>query len=325
MNDAKSIIDLMLALVQENDVQIEMYFIKKTISRKPEKMNRVFSVGIAGDVRTKFMKNIVMKLNNLKNQQDLKFKNFFADDLLPEDIAVIEGLSLIPTFRYIEMQMEQHTNLEQIITLKGESIEGLHSYAIEFQSITNKLIYFRKYTEGNVISAKSSVFSFTNGIFNSLDGDVCKFDDDIDCIYYKVNNINEIMYIRNRTDFESIFSVLDIYKMKAREVFDKLSSSENVAIPKHLIGQIQDKPAFLKKIAHISARGGFDKIDINRISQIKKRSPGLKFEVKNNKIVISDKDSFKDFLDVCENNILGDLVDDQKVFRTRYKEPIKLP
>ncbi len=323
MNDVKSIIDLMLAHVQEKDIQIEMYFIKKTISHKPEKMNRVFSVDIAGDVRIKFVKNIISLLTNIKNQQDLKFKNFFASDLLPEDIAFIEGLSLIPTFRYIDMQIEQNTNLEQIITFKGESIEGLHSYAIEFKNINNKLIYFRKYTEGNVISSKNTLFSLTDGIFNSVDGDVCKFDDFIDCIYYKLNNINEIMYILRRNEFESIFSVLDIYKNESKKVFDKLSSSENVVIQKYLLDEIQDKPAILKKITHLSAQGGFDKININRISIIKKIAPSLKFEIKNNKIIISDKNCLKDFLDVCENNILRDPVDDQEVFRARYKEPLK--
>jgi hypothetical protein len=324
MIDAKSIIDLMLAHIQEKDVQIEMYFIKKSNSRMPEKMNRVFSVSIAGDVKIKFTKTIVSQLNTIKIQ-DLKFKDFFASDLLPEHehIAVIENLLLIPTFRYIDMRMEQHTNLDQIKTFEGGSIEGFHSYAVEFKSINNKVIYFRKYTKGSVISSENTLFSFKDGIFNRVYGDVCKFDDFIDCVYYKLDNIHEIMYILNRNGFESIFSLLDLYINESKKVFEKLTSFKNFEIQEDLRDQILDKPAFLKRIARLSLQGGFDKIDINRISKIKKMVPYLKFEVKNNKIVISDKDCFKDFLDVCEKNILKDLVDEEEFFRTRYKEPLK--
>lgn len=323
MNDAKSLVDPMLALIQEKNIQIEMYFIKKTNSCKPEKMNKVYSVGIAGDVRAKFTRDIVTRLNNIKSRDDLKFKNFHDEDLLPEDIAVVDGLTLVPTFRHIEMQMEQDTNLNRIMTLQGESIKGLQSYAIAFKNTNNKLIYFNKYTAGNVLTIKNDLYDFTDGVFSCVEGDVCKFDSDIDCIYYKINNIDEILYILNRDEFEKIFSALDFYKMEAKQVFDKFSLSKNVEIPKYLIDQIQDKPSLLRKLTHVSIRGGFDKIDVNRISNIKKSAPTLKFEVKDNKIIISDRDSFKDFLDVCENNILGDLVDNKKIYRIRYKEPLK--
>lgn len=325
MIDAKSIIDPMLALVQEKNIQIEMYFIKKTSSSKPEKMYNVCSVGIAGDVRAKFTRDIVTRLNNIKSRDDVKFKNFHDEDLLPEDIAVVDGLTLIPTFRHIEMQMEQDTNLDPIMTLEGQSIKGLQSYAIAFKNTNNKLIYFNKYTAGNILTIKNDLYDYIDGVFSGVAGDVCKFDSDVDCIYYKINNINEILYILNRDEFESIFSALDFYKMQAEQVFEKLSLSKNVEISKSLINQIQDKPSLLRRLTHVSIRGGFDKIDVDRISMIVKKSAhALKFEVKDNKIIISDRDSFKDFIDVCENNILGDLVDGKKIFRIRYKEPLKM-
>jgi len=82
---------------------------------------------------------------------------------------------------------------------------------------------------------------------------------------------------------------------------------------------IKDK-IILKRVAKLQKQGLFDALDFNYIREVKRKKFPLKFIINGEKILINDKEQFKDFLDVVEQNYLSDPVKRSEIFKSSKKE-----
>ena len=321
MSEHKEMLKKLHRIVKEGHAA--MYLIKRTQSKKPEKMREVLKVDMEGEVAKIFQNVLDAKIENLIGDGENKFKDFFSENTMPEDILVISNINLIPTLPHLISHIAQHSNLNSVREFDEKTIKNLYSYAIEISLDENKkLIYFRKYTKGSRMCAKSTwILKLRNGTFDKLDGDVFKFDEYIDSIYYKCGG-KVGMYVTNDKNFEEIFAFMDMYKEESEKAYEVLKSSGFVVIDERLFDEIKEKKKYIKQIALLNRRDEFNNLDFQRIEIIYNRAKNLQFKIEDGKITICDKESLKDFLDVCEKNILQDPIDETTLYRTKNKEKI---
>ena len=302
---------------------IEMFILKTTSSTKPEKMRELYRVTIEGDIVTHFRDLVQDKIGWLINDSELSFVDFFADTASDHYIWTLSDMEDIPVLSQVLTKIQQGSHVTTVPILTEAALDKLQSYAVQIKNGTEKIIFFRKYGKGSKISSKGLAFILKRGKFNKLDGDVFKIDNGIDCIYYEWEG-QKGLYIFKRDYFESIFSFFEIYREQSQAVQGILSASNLVTIAQGLFESLIEKRSYAKKIALINRRGNFSHIDLQNIQQLVTRSrENLKFRVREGKIIIEDKDALKDFLDVCENNILQDPFDANKLFRTKNKERLQ--
>lgn len=299
---------------------VEMFILKTTSSTKPEKMRELYRVTVEGDIVTHFRDLVQRKMNWLSNDSDLSFVDFFADTASDHYICTLSDMEGVPVLPPVLTRIKQGSHETTVSSFTETALDKLQSYAIEIKHGSERIIYFRKYGKGSKISSTGFNLVLKRGKFNKIDGDVFKIDNTIDCIYYEWNDMNGL-YIPNRENFEYIFSFYEIYKAESQTAQGILEASHLVSIAQGLFESIIDSRRYAKKIALINKHGNFSNIDLEKIRQLVSRSQDqLKFKVLDGKILIQDKDALKDFLDVCENNILQDPFDASKFFRTKNKE-----
>jgi|WetSurMetagenome_2_1015567.scaffolds.fasta_scaffold20603_2 hypothetical protein len=299
---------------------MEMILLKTTGSIKPEKMRELYRVTVDGEIVTHFRSLVQRKMDWLNNDSDLSFIDFFEDTASDHYICTLNDLTDIPILSPVITKIKQGSYVNTIPNFSETALDKLHSYAIEIKQGTERIIYFRKYGKGSKISSKGLALILKRGKFNKLDGDVFKIDDTVDCIYYEWEGQVGI-YIINRENFESIFSFYEIYRMESQTAQSILSASNIVVIAEGLFESIINTRRYAKKVSLINRRGNFNDIDLPNIQQLITRSQNhLKFKIREGKIVIQNKEELKDFLDVCDNNILQHPFNPATLFRAKNKE-----
>jgi hypothetical protein len=305
---------------------VELYLIKRTTSRQPEFSREILKADIKEEVRAFFenaLDNRIRLLNNPLADPDLVIKDFFAEDKMPEDISFINDINLIPTLPSIISQISQHSDLVSVKEFDEKTLEKLHSYAIKISlDEDNILIYFRRHSNGWIMSSKRSwIARYKGGTFDKLDGDIFRFDEEIDCIYYKYRN-EYGMYILGEKGFEDIFSFIEVYKDESRKAYEILKASPHIIIRDGLFDEIQEKKTYIKRIAFLNKRDEFKNLNHENLIKMRNMCTSLSFDVVGDKIHINDKASLKAFLDVCEKNILQDPLQTSELYRTRNKQKV---
>jgi len=306
-----------------DDGHLTMYLIKKTSSIEPEQMRQVvLNVDLEGEIEEYFREAINRRLNEILGDDELTICDLFSRNAMPEDILHLTDPDFVPTLPHIIDKINQSGNLESVVRFDEKTLSKLYVYAIEIaQSESERIIYFRKHTSSQRISSKGGAFIFRRGTFNKFNGELFKFDKGVDTIYYEHSG-NTGMFILHTFNFENIFSFKEVYQKESKKAEELLNKSDKVELTDGLFDEIKDKKQYIKQIALLNRKGEFDKIDFDRIKKVRKKSESLQFQIKGQKIVIENKAALKDFLDVCERNILQDPVDTGQMYRARYKQEL---
>ena len=299
---------------------VGMFILKTTSSLKPDKMRDLFRVTVDGELPQHFRDLARKKMDWLINDPDLSVVEFFSDSARDRIIWTLTDMEVIPVLPPVLARIKQGSHVPTIPSFNETALEKLQSYAIEIKNDKERIIYFRKYGKGSKISSTGLALLLKKGKFNKLDGDVFKFDNTIDCVYYEWDG--QIgLYIINRDYFESIFSFYEVYKEESAAAQSILESSNLISITKGLFESIIEKRRYAKKIALINKKGNFDQIDLQKIQTLMVKAHNVfKFTIKDKKIIITDREALKDFLDVCEKHILADPFDENQLFRVKNME-----
>lgn len=321
---------------------VQMCLLKKTASKNDEKRRKILKVEVDDEVLTLFKENLIKKCSSIINDTELNFIDFFSEDPDENIISVIEQKDMedICTLIPIISQIKSDDDSKSVTEFKKCALNNLQSYAISMSHIDNTsenkaeetCIYFRKYQVGSKI-AKSKflgILEHKKGKFNKIEGDVFKYDDIIDAIYYeRVNlgnsdqNNSKIMFVRNLTNFEEIFSFEDFYKLNAKRAYDALLSYKDIEIKEGLFEKIICNKRYLKKICALNKENFFTNIGFDRFFQIYNTTSSLDYALNlkadEKKVQIKDERSFFEFIDICSNKLYGDLVDD-KIYKGIAKE-----
>ena len=314
MSEHKEILRRLQEIVEEGYVM--MYLIKKTGSKKPEKMRTLLTADLENVAKEFFQETLDGCIDKMINSDDIEFKEFSTGSELPEDVLIIDGIESIPTLPNILYSIDHHTNLDNVVRFDTKSVKNLYAFALEIsRNEDDKVIYFRKHTPRRVLSASRFTFIIKNGVFDKLKEDVFKFDDMVDCIYYELDGKKQ-MYVINTINFEDIFAYTQRYKELSDLAYDTLNSSGHIDIDEELFDEIKDERSYYKKLAILHQNGIFSNLDIQYIKRVYEKAQGrLNFILENGKVVVNTKEGLKDFLDVCEEHILQSVADEDVLYR----------
>ncbi len=304
-----------------DDGHIEMYILKKTLSSNPERQRELFRFRVDDEVVEKLRDIIRTKCNSIIDNDEITFPSFFSETVNPDSIPVVMELDEIALFRPIISQISQSVRLESVRQFDEKTMKKLHSYAIEIKNESVRIIFFKKYGKGWKISSTLLTVILQNGVFNKLEGDVFRIDSGIDAIFFQEED-REILYVLNHSNFENIFSFYDIYRAESERAREILLQSDLVTMGEGVFDSIMNKSSYIKKIALINKRGYFTTIDLQKIKDLIRKVPTLKFSIINERITIPDRDALKDFLDVCEKHIVQDALDESVFYRANKIERI---
>lgn len=337
MNNYNEYFKKMKDVAEKGNVQ--MSILKKTSSRNDEKKREILRVEVDNQVKDIFAQNLKKFCDEIIDDDDLVFCDFFSNNPETDSISFIEKKDLISigTFSPIISKIKSEDIVDYVREFDEETINKLQSYAIcityfdEESKFKDRCIYFRKYGHGYKIS-KSKLFNiltFKNGKFDKLDGDIFKCDNFIDVLYYeskvedesktKEEDKKEILFIRGIEEFEDIFSFNELYRNEAKIIYDALSSHNNIMIKEGLFEEIKYKISYIKILSYLNRNNFVEKFDFDSIKQIYEKTTQnyvLNFEIRENKIIIHDKQALKEFLSVCERKFVRDLIDEKKIYKT---------
>jgi len=314
IDDSREVIQIAL------NGHVELYMLKKTFSVKAEKSREIFRADVDGEVAQLYRKIIV---NKIKYLTENVIVDFFDEKPVAKYISMIDNYETVPILSSaIDRIVRREESCKSITNLDKKTLDQLHSYAVKFATQDDAaVIYFRKYGRGYKFGKKLATLVFYRGKFDKIDGDVFKCDNDVDGVYYKKSDKSKI-YIFNDANFEDIFSFYEIYQEESKTAFEILSNSGFVQLEAGLFNEIKNKSRYIKKIANLNKKGYFDSLDFEKMQLIRSKVKNLNFSVSENEITIQTKAALRDFLDICEKNILQDLLDEDMHYRVPKKEKL---
>lgn len=339
MGDFKECFTNIKNIAEKGNVQ--MSILKKTGSISDKKKREILRVEVDNDVKNIFAYNLKELCTKIIGNDDIVFDNFFSNNHDTDSIFVIEKKDMISigTLFPIISKIKSEGAVDYVKEFDAKTINKLQSYAIctthidDETKYKNTCIYFRKYGRGYKISKSKnySVFNFKNGKFDKLEGDIFKCDDFIDVIYYEsiaegksesedadVKNV-ELLFVWRVPEFEDIFSFHELYRDEAKLIYDSLASREDIIIEEGLFEEVKDKISYIKTLSYLNRNNFADNFDFDMVKQVYEKTTQnyiLNFEIKDDKLIIQDKQALKDFLYVCEHKFVRDLVNDEIIYKT---------
>lgn len=353
-----------------NNIKISL--IKKTASKEDEKKRYVLDVEVDGEVSSLLSENLTKYCHLILNDAKLKYDDFFSESIDDNIMFVIneKDMKSIKTLNPIISNIiinddsktdggsERENESKSVTDFTETTINNLLGYSVFTSRIWNDdnekvkdiCISFRKYLRGSKISkpkeskiqkAKSvkktkllGLFfrDLKTGKFSVVDGDVFKFDEGIDAIYYErryLTNSTEkdikIMFVKNVENFEEVFYFDDFYRQNAQKAYDSICSYENIKIKDELYNNLIKDRRNLKKICKLQKKNVFSDIDFERfykIFNIASLNYKLDLIVNNKTIEIENAEAFTNFLDICdsENKLFSDILDHSRILSGFGKE-----
>jgi len=308
------------ALKESTDIDIRMFILNQTYSKKPEKMYVIKKVNIGGGAKEIFKEILALNIEKLKTsveRGERRMRDFFDFNASSFDVFTILP-DQVDAFPYILNQINQYSSLETLTNVSD--IKRIKGYAIEVRPESNgRLIYFRKFSESKILSRKGFLpMVLYRGVFDSVKGDVFTIDGGVDCIYIE-NTQAGIIIVNNKGSFEDLFNFKEFYKLRAYDALTSLKASEIIEIPEEIIELASQKTRYARKITNLIKAAAFDETLREAFSTSKERLPGLKFEISNGKIRIQDEDGLKHFIDVWEDNLVESIAR-RRIYRALSKE-----
>ena len=181
-----------------------------------------------------------------------------------------------------------------------ESIIGLDFVSIYDKKAFKKMGLIATYDENGLEELEKDavlVFKFT-----------------LPCIYFEKKS-KLIIFDKKKT--ETMFNLMEYYQEKARKTFTKLKDEDIIEISNNVFESEIKNVENARKINKMIEDDSFI-MDVDRYKKYDKflkNDPDIddeltRLEIKNNKVIIDNKDKFRSFLHMTENNLQRSVLDD---------------
>ena len=298
----------------EDSSIIHLFFITRKLKDNTKKTDRVldkfdftaYQVDVNDEIR-KYLRELTEKhlSKMVKSDYDMEDYDVLTDDSHKVLTYQMENKKMSFANVVTEQLLNKPSKIKDVVDLvaKGEEI---WAYSVGFYSKkeTNQWIYtFRKVPSGKVaVDAKSNpetskmdktirtVFNTQTQKLELLKGQTINLDTTVDCIYF-----NDTFYIKNKRQFEQIIGLEEEFKEEARQVVTKLQELDVIEGLDLISEQIEDHPPIHKKLVRISKIGNYRDINRATLNKMKavSKAYGSNLKVKNNKLVIEDKNDIE--------------------------------
>ena len=217
----------LIQVVNELDeyTHVDFFLIKRTESKKLNKIFEISRIDIEGDPADDFSENFRKKCDLLVSEieeEKRQFKDFMDEAITIEDLSELVP-NEIPGFISLVERMKNRDEARRIHELKEQ--EKFNAYACRFQLDSQNVIYFRGISPKKIVTkAKGLRYILQRGKFQKLKGDVFAFDDKIDCIYFEKT---KSLLVIDKFETERMFAITEYYIQFAQ---NELSELENTVI-----------------------------------------------------------------------------------------------
>jgi hypothetical protein len=286
----------------------------------------VYTLDIEDAVREYFISILQDKIDELKSNhdQEVVLRDYFSLDKGICDLIQI-STDRIENFKFLDNLFKQHTNLE-----KFDMEKEVWAFAIEIILSGDRIIVFKKFNQSKRI-ASGNGFKF-RGKLSKLEDEILIFDKYFECFY--VESLKHIFLISER-GFEIIFSYHEYLKETSKPIFSVIQNYSMLQISKEILDTETLPKSLLKRLVKLNEKGVLDElISNNNISffedhkeMLTKRNEQLRFEIYENKLIVSSSVGLNDLLKLCERQYVTPIVNPNdgkpiEIYRAHNKERI---
>lgn len=234
-----------------------LYMIQKPKTRNPQFPFIVQKARNSNAIATAFIELFLLHLDKaIKDDETVPYDiNLDSNDY----IQYIDSAS-VPNAAVINNEIA-NPNVTQLQAVDNDFFKTIWAYAVKIQFDGEELIFYRKYSNGKILSRNTfDAIMLRNGIFSAIEEDVFQIDPTIDAFTYN----NEII-ILHMTNFERIFGYEELYEAAATSALQQISATHNFVDIAELTGFVDTDSRKKRKLAAIQRNNlipnmGFSKI-----------------------------------------------------------------
>ena len=321
--------DLKIIKNYVKDSNIVLYLLEKSDSNKPDKMRKLKKANVESSAKSFFSTILIKKLNSiLKN--DNEFSEYFNASVEENKNLYLEDTKKIPVLPHLIEQIKQNTNLETLTTLDEKSLRKYQGFLIEFfHKNKTRMLYFSRFEPGAKLTKGKFFLSFDKEIFSKVEGDLIRFNENIDFIYYSYfpeseqTEFVEKIVILNRKNTELLLNFKEIFKKETNKAFKQIEDSPYISITDKAKEEVANDTNFIKRIAVANSKGLFNDLSIQQFKNAYENIDGIKYKINGDRITIISKEQFDHILDVLERNHVVDFQNSSSLFKAKTKKPMK--
>jgi Domain of unknown function (DUF4868) len=303
-----NVLDQIQQKINNDQTSLRMYLIEDT--KKKEHRFILYTLDIEGKVVNEVKDTLSTSITQTKNgitDNEVINKDFYDLNYSSSDISVLKRND-VPNLEDVLSRMQKFTDITSIHDLT--KIRNFHAYAIEidfYDSDTSKVVYFRKIGKSMLLTQTRFIKLFyKKSRFNDLKADILLLDKGVDCIY---SESEQLLFVLKKRSTEDIFRLESYYENHAKTVLEDLSKL--VIVDEDLLRAILSKKRLIRKITNLSKNNKFNlgiKAYEKYVPYFEQKNKALQnkinFSIINNKILIDGEETFKVFLNICEDNYL---------------------
>lgn len=305
----------------KDDTHVDMYLLKQTQSKKPEKRFELQTMDIIDDIPKKFREIAKKKLA----AADVAIKNktrpvkvFYDMNYKKKNITFIAPTK-VPFFEHIKTAMKEHTNLHVLEDLS--EVKKFHSIALRFCTSDGDVIYFRKIRSYQLVSRHYSITgALHKGKFNKVKDDILAFDEVVDCVYFEEA---DSILVLDKSMTESIFAFKDYYIEGTKNAIGTLTSLKLVEVDATLFDKVLRSKSYTRQITEMLQDGKFkrdtkwfaDHLTLFQSEPAKYKAQLASYAIgTDGQVVIKNEVQLDTFLGVCSDSYVRSRVSSKDFF-----------
>lgn len=278
---------------------------------------------IRTDYFTKKLKSTLDAVHNRYLNGEIKFEYMHEDT---EDDAVVildvnDYQTIKRTIEEILLQADANS-LDRLKSVKDarfsamlfgipndRSVIAIDSVLILSQDFFNKGYFVATYDDEFVDAFKKD--------------SVLAFEYELPCIYFEKERK---LLVLDRKKTEKIFNLIEYYQKNAKTKFHELVDSGIIEITDDVLSSELRNITVARQINNMIKANSFTR-DIEYYKKYKDKSSDFddnrtKITIRDNKVMISNRDDFRSFLHITKDDVLESIVDTEQKFLSYKKRPI---
>lgn len=190
----------MISLLEGNNLSVSMLF----VTRDKESGSYEVYKGNISDEIAQTLKDLCLKISKKSygKPKDKEFRPYNPSKGSSECTEFLEGAEMSSLKTVLDLTEGKSIDLKKI---DEQFLSHLWFYVIKFDNSKEKILFFKKYSRGMVLSKGLALaMLFDIGNFDKIKKDIFVIYDKIDCIYFR-----DKIIIRSKGNFEKIFNYFE--------------------------------------------------------------------------------------------------------------------
>ncbi len=333
---AKSKLDNIINIINDDKVSLKMYFItrhlKNGINKTAKMIDRFTfqanSIDTSSELNDFFIKTAKKQLEKAKSTDGYHLEEYsvITDDL--NNKLYTYALNNALSFSDVITNQLLPGKTKTIDSLKSVK-NNLWAYCLKLEGNSNTAFLFRKSSSGKIATDEaqtklekiSSFFDLNDAELKITANETISFDDKLDCIYFN----NEFLILR-KAAFEQIVGLEEEFIQSAKDVISIIKDADLVVGIEQIENNLNTSRSLLKTLSSIGKKGnhtGFDKNELDKMKNVLKRFEGI--ELKTNpegKLILENPNDAAYFIKLL-NDYYKQGVITGKFYGTNSGQPIQ--